>query len=66
MTTNEEWRTNGRIVLYLTKHGPMSGQDICNALGVTEIDVTQAEVDGRIVRCDPIPGGVAPWYTVAS
>jgi hypothetical protein len=59
------WRINGMIWLYLKKHGPMSGQDICDALGVTEVDVTQAEIEGRIVKCDPLPGGVAPWYRVA-
>lgn len=40
----------------------MSGQDIIDDLGVTEIDIDFAEQSGKIIRCNPLPGGISPWY----
>ena len=56
--------TNDKITAYLTTHGRMSGLDICDDLGVDELDVQFAEQDGEIRRCAPAHGGTSPWYCV--
>ncbi len=59
--------TEQRIVKYLKDKGRMSGRDICTDVGVTEVDVTQAENDGWISRATPPCGASSfPWYRVAT
>lgn len=47
---------------YLVRHGAMSGRDICDDLGVTEIDVEWALDAGYIQRAGIPHCGSGPWY----
>ena len=53
-----------RIAAYLRKKGRMSGNDICDDLGLETWDVEWAVADSAcpVERCAPSPGGDSPWF----
>ena len=53
------------IVDYLRRKGKMSGRDICEDLGVEEIDLSIAEANGAITRVEPPANASSfPWFDV--
>lgn len=56
-------KATGRAIReWLNPRGKMSGQDICDALKVDEVDVHHAEHDGYIISVKPAHGGGGAWY----